>query len=556
MSETNEIQETVKKKKKWLIPVIIAGAATMILAIVAAVVIFSVISVTAPKRKLQKQLDLGEKYLSDLDYENAILAYREAIRIDPKSEPAYLGLSHVYETMADNYHNQNDLDKAIENLDEAIDVLADGYNETSSEVIKDEKERIEKKKEEFEEEARTFEVIDISEAPEKEKLIGFLSSIGWWGENFDCNNPDILHDFVQFMLACDVLCDFSQYTDYLKEPYQDKDYDLHFDGAGLDWILSNIYNFGNQDLADFKNELSHTNEGGYTSSLYYSNGEYISPLGGIGGGNEARIKEVQTDGKQYRVIFDIYWDDFEDGMYYGSTNYALMEYKIIDGKGYWSVYKVSENDFFEDPVKKGGEIEKTEWESIYATVLEQNLKFIKNTGSGDSADQYVPGGIMEAVGWLDQEEILKNIGYVIMDINGDDIPELLIGEHGYPGTNEQNDIVWGGYSYYYGANGGEVVFFLDGWTRNQYMWIGNGLFYHEGSGSASSGSVGFARLFKDGSLLTWDDFYFFEGADVYHNNLGTYNVDQSTRATLSVEELFQLKDKYTFERLPFKPLNE
>ena len=163
---------------------------------------------------------------------------------------------------------------------------------------------------------------------------------------------------------------------------------------------------------------------------------------------------------------------------------------------------------------------------------------------------------MEEVGWLDQEEILKNIGYVIMDINGDDIPELLIGEHGYPGTNEQNDIVWGGYSYYYGANGGEVVFFLDGWTRNQYMWIGNGLFYHEGSGSASSGSVGFARLFKDGSLLTWDDFYFFEGADVYHNNLGTYNVDQSTRATLSVEELFQLKDKYTFERLPFKPLNE
>ena len=64
MGELNN-QEVVKKDKKWLIPVIIGSVSVVILAIVAVIVIISVINVTAPKRKLQKQLDLGEKYISE-----------------------------------------------------------------------------------------------------------------------------------------------------------------------------------------------------------------------------------------------------------------------------------------------------------------------------------------------------------------------------------------------------------------------------------------------------------------------------------------------------------
>lgn len=39
-------------------------------------------------RRLQEQLRLGEKYLTELDYEQAIAAYRAAIEIDPRCEEA------------------------------------------------------------------------------------------------------------------------------------------------------------------------------------------------------------------------------------------------------------------------------------------------------------------------------------------------------------------------------------------------------------------------------------------------------------------------------------
>ena len=40
-------------------------------------------SFAVPKAGLKKHLNLGDKYLTDMDYENAILAYKDAIEIDP-----------------------------------------------------------------------------------------------------------------------------------------------------------------------------------------------------------------------------------------------------------------------------------------------------------------------------------------------------------------------------------------------------------------------------------------------------------------------------------------
>jgi tetratricopeptide (TPR) repeat protein len=46
--------------------------------------------------KVEKQLDLAVKYLSENKYEEAVLAYQEAIKIDKKSAPAYKGLGVAY----------------------------------------------------------------------------------------------------------------------------------------------------------------------------------------------------------------------------------------------------------------------------------------------------------------------------------------------------------------------------------------------------------------------------------------------------------------------------
>lgn len=46
--------------------------------------------------RLQEQLDLGQRYLAELNYTEAILAFTEAIEIDPENIPAYMGRATAY----------------------------------------------------------------------------------------------------------------------------------------------------------------------------------------------------------------------------------------------------------------------------------------------------------------------------------------------------------------------------------------------------------------------------------------------------------------------------
>ena len=50
---------------------------------------------------LTEQLEMGARYLAELDYENAIAAYEAAIAIDPKNVEAYIGLADVYIAMGE-----------------------------------------------------------------------------------------------------------------------------------------------------------------------------------------------------------------------------------------------------------------------------------------------------------------------------------------------------------------------------------------------------------------------------------------------------------------------
>ena len=49
----------------------------------------------------KEQYDLGMRLLSEQNYEEAVLAFREAIRVDPKREEAYIGLADVYLAQGD-----------------------------------------------------------------------------------------------------------------------------------------------------------------------------------------------------------------------------------------------------------------------------------------------------------------------------------------------------------------------------------------------------------------------------------------------------------------------
>ena len=109
-------------------------------------VVVVVLAATGPKGKYQKQLELGEKYLAEMDYEKALLAYEEAVKINPKAEAAYFGLAKVYEIMADEYIANGLKVEAAGYLDIAIDKLEEGYHYTSSEEMFSEAERLKAKR--------------------------------------------------------------------------------------------------------------------------------------------------------------------------------------------------------------------------------------------------------------------------------------------------------------------------------------------------------------------------------------------------------------------------
>ena len=83
----------------------------------------------------QEQLSLGEKYLKELNYEDAIVALNRAIEIDPRSPEPYL-------LLADVYIEQEDFDSAKKTLEE-------GYQATGgNEEIKKKQEEVKQKEEE------------------------------------------------------------------------------------------------------------------------------------------------------------------------------------------------------------------------------------------------------------------------------------------------------------------------------------------------------------------------------------------------------------------------
>ncbi|WP_081827978.1 tetratricopeptide repeat protein [Oribacterium sp. FC2011] len=93
-------------------------------------------------QKIQKQLELGNKFLVDLDYEQAILAFNKVIEIDPKNTDAYMGLGDAYYGEAKNAGDYSSADtlytSATENYGIVINLTGDGTGTTVNDKSLDE----------------------------------------------------------------------------------------------------------------------------------------------------------------------------------------------------------------------------------------------------------------------------------------------------------------------------------------------------------------------------------------------------------------------------------
>lgn len=71
--------------------------------------------------RISRMCGLGDRYLSELEYEDAIAEFKSAIEIDPKAEDAYMGLADAY--------------IGLEDYESAVEALKTGIEETDSERL-------------------------------------------------------------------------------------------------------------------------------------------------------------------------------------------------------------------------------------------------------------------------------------------------------------------------------------------------------------------------------------------------------------------------------------
>lgn len=110
--ESKEIHSK-KKFSLWAVIVVLAG----VIAIIA--VAFITATANSPARKAEKKLSLAERYMTELNYAEAIVLYNEILEIDPKNIQAYKGLF-------DAYIATDDEEKARETVARAESLLASG----------------------------------------------------------------------------------------------------------------------------------------------------------------------------------------------------------------------------------------------------------------------------------------------------------------------------------------------------------------------------------------------------------------------------------------------
>lgn len=149
-----------KKNSKWIISILI---------ILGIIIIGIAINSKGTKTfSIEEQLAIGEKYLTELNYEKALAVYDKIISIDPQNIPAHIGLAKSYAGLSQPEEEQRVLKKGLkigikkinegedikglvhtlvlmladsymntENYEEALQVLTEAYDVLPDNIIKD-----------------------------------------------------------------------------------------------------------------------------------------------------------------------------------------------------------------------------------------------------------------------------------------------------------------------------------------------------------------------------------------------------------------------------------
>ena len=114
------------------------------------------------------------------------------------------------------------------------------------------------------------------------------------------------------------------------------------DEESVKWIVTNIFNVSEDKIPDMREKYLKD------KTLYLYKGKYYLPVGHLGTTYlRYELVSVKREGKRYYVDYNAYVNGDEMGMpdsdgLLSASYTAELELKNVDGKDYWSLYKVTE----------------------------------------------------------------------------------------------------------------------------------------------------------------------------------------------------------------------
>ena len=281
------------------------------------------------------------------------------------------------------------------------------------------------------------------------------------------------------------------------------------------WIMSLVFidsgNINNKTGLDTSKKLNKGN--GKYVSLYIENKGSNPVVATIDGQSERIFK----NGESGHIYVEV-----TQGLFGADKSY---NFKVVPGTNGGTVdiyYEIAQQDSV------------TGYPAAYDELM-TNICNLRSAGARDIETDF-------SHDLLSVNDYYQTPGWLLRDLDGDGIPELLLGADWGDGHSVIFNI--------YCLDGAKAVRVVDGWSRSRWYLCTDGSIAHEGSDGASEGTYSYYR-YENGALrhletlISLDGWLYSDTTDHYVGGKGFRSVSE--------DEANAVREKYTHETLSFTP---
>lgn len=178
--------------------------------------------------------------------------------------------------------------------------------------------------------------------------------------------------------------------------------------------------------------------------------------------------------------------------------------------------------------------------SPYELLLNDMYDSLQSDDTAEEISDVLGIGICEVVAGKTAKERLESVVYCIKDINEDDVEELLILDAIYPEPGNTRILEM------YTLIAGKPIKVIEGWARNRYYLLNDGMIYRSSSSGAAYSNEALLSFEAESDKLTPRELYFtyptseeMDDCAYYYSSDGVYDVVAATEISANEFQTFR-----------------